>query len=51
MDRVHYASWHTVHIGELLSLELQNKEIFERFDCGYFIISKSKGTFSKFVIY
>ena len=51
MYRIHYARWLAVHNGELLSLVVENREIFEKFAGGYFIISKSKGTFSKLVIY
>ena len=50
LDHIHYVRWLTVHVAELLSLEVENREIFESFVSGYFTISKSRKTFSKLAI-
>ena len=50
LDHIHYVRWLTVHVAELLSLEVENREIFESFVSGYFTISKSRRTFSKLAI-
>ena len=50
LDHIHYVRWLTVHVAELLSLEAENREIFESFVNGYFTISKSRRTFSKLAI-
>ena len=50
LDHIHYARSLIVHVAELLSLEAENREIFESFVGGYFTISKSRRTFSKLAI-
>ena len=40
----------TGHVAQLSSLEAENREIFESFVSGCFIISKSRRTFSKLAI-
>ena len=33
---IHYSRWKRVHIGQLLSLEVENREVFESFALGSF---------------
>ena len=42
LEHIHYARWLTVHIGQLLSLEVENSEIFGSFALGSFTISTSR---------
>ena len=50
LNHIHYVRWLAVCISELLSLEVENREIFESFVSGHFIISKSRTAFSKIAI-
>ena len=50
LDHIHYARWLTIRLSDLLSLEKDNKELYNDLIKGGFIISKIARQFSKLAI-
>lgn len=45
-DHVNYARWLSVHLCDMLQLQETNQDIFQHFNEGHFVVSKSKRAFS-----
>ena len=46
LNHTHYACWVSVHRNDMLALEEANQEVAKEFECGSFVVEKTKHKFS-----
>ena len=50
LNHTHYARWVCVHLNDKLALEEANQEVEKEFECGSFVVEKTKHKFSSLPI-